>query len=107
MNHDCWDFASPSYLGRRIQSRISLKVRRHHCLAVGGSLHGVLGREARLIWDLKYAITDAAQLVPVDGQSAFDSHSAKHFSVACQGQPIDRGAASFWLLVRDLPVLNR
>jgi hypothetical protein len=45
-------------------------------------------------------------LVQSDWQSAFDSHSAKHFPVAYQGRRIDCGSASFWLLVHDLPVLN-
>jgi hypothetical protein len=46
-------------------------------------------------------------LVSSDWQSAFDSHSAKHFPVALQSRPIDCGAANFWLLVSDLLVLNQ
>jgi hypothetical protein len=43
---------------------------------------------------------------PSDWYSAFDLHSAKHFPPDKQGSPINCGAASFWPLVRDMPVLR-
>jgi hypothetical protein len=42
-----------------------------------------------------------------DWQSAFNLHTAKHFPTERQGNKIDCGAASFWLLVRDLMVLRQ
>jgi hypothetical protein len=51
--------------------------------------------------------TDPHRLVvPSDWQSAFDFHSVRSFPAAYQGHRIDCGAASFWLLVRNLSVLN-
>ncbi|MCC8953135.1 hypothetical protein H8B02_06530 [Bradyrhizobium sp. Pear77] len=46
-------------------------------------------------------------LTPSDWQAAFDLYSAKHLPVAYQGQRINCGAASFWLLVRSLRVLKQ
>ena len=40
-------------------------------------------------------------------QDAFRRHTAEHFPAAMQGRRIDCGAASFWLLVRELQVLRQ
>jgi hypothetical protein len=44
---------------------------------------------------------------PSDWQAAFEAHSAKIFPINQLGQRIDCGAASFWVLVRHLPVLRQ
>ncbi|WP_426440088.1 hypothetical protein [Bradyrhizobium genosp. P] len=59
------------------------------------------------IGDENIAVDPHRLLVQSSWQSSFDLHSAKVFPSALQSQPIDCGAASFWLLVRDLPVLNQ
>lgn len=59
------------------------------------------------IGDENIAIDPHRLNVATDWKSAFNLHSAKHFPVALQSRPIDCGAASFWLLVRDLLVLNQ
>jgi hypothetical protein len=59
------------------------------------------------IGDENIAIDPHRLVVASDWQSAFDLHSAEHFPVALQSRPIDCGTASFWVLVRDLPVLNQ
>jgi hypothetical protein len=42
-----------------------------------------------------------------DWQDAFRSHTAGHFPAEMHARKIDCGAASFWLLVRDMQVLRQ
>ena len=58
------------------------------------------------IGDENIAIDPHRLVVAIDWNLAFNFHTATSFPVAYQEQRIDCGAASFWLLVRSLPVLN-
>jgi hypothetical protein len=59
------------------------------------------------IGDDRIGTDDHRLRTPSDWYSAFDAHTAEHFPADQQGRQIDCGAAGFWLLVRDLPVLRQ